>query len=58
MLLGALATPVWFKPGIVITVLMLFAVPLTGLAAHRRGLEPAHRGFSLATSNFLKTEAS
>ena len=37
MLLGALATPVWFKPGVVITVLMLFAVPLAGLAAHRLG---------------------
>jgi GT2 family glycosyltransferase len=37
MLLGAVATPVWFKPGIVITVLMLFAVPLAGLAAHRLG---------------------
>ncbi|MFZ0139912.1 MAG: glycosyltransferase [Aeromicrobium sp.] len=37
MLLGAVATPVWFRPGIVITVLMLFAVPLAGLAAHRLG---------------------
>ncbi|MGA9101518.1 glycosyltransferase family 2 protein [Aeromicrobium sp.] len=37
MLLGALATPVWFRPGLVITVLMLFAVPLAGLAAHRLG---------------------
>ena len=37
MLLGAVATPVWFKPGFVITVLMLFAVPLAGLAAHRLG---------------------
>ena len=37
MLLGAVATPVWFKPGIVITILMLFAVPLAGLAAHRLG---------------------
>ncbi len=37
MLLGALASPVWFKPGVVITVLMLFAVPLAGLAAHRLG---------------------
>ena len=37
MLLGAVATPVWFKPGIVISILMLFAVPLAGLAAHRLG---------------------
>ena len=37
MLLGAVATPVWFQPGVVVTVLMLFAVPLAGLAAHRLG---------------------
>ncbi len=37
MLLGALATPVWFSPGLVVTVLMLFAVPLAGLSAHRLG---------------------
>ena len=37
MLLGAVATPFWFQPGLVVTVLMLFAVPLAGLSAHRLG---------------------
>ena len=37
MLLGAVATPFWFHPGLVVTVLMLFAVPLAGLSAHRLG---------------------
>ncbi len=37
MLLAAVSTPVWFTPGVVVTVLMLFAVPLAGLSAHRLG---------------------
>jgi len=35
--LAAAATLVWFKPGIVVASLLLFAVPLAGLAAHRLG---------------------
>ncbi|MGZ5373782.1 MAG: hypothetical protein ACXWXC_06300, partial [Aeromicrobium sp.] len=35
--LAAAASPVWFKPGIVVATLMLFAVPLAGLTAHRLG---------------------
>ncbi len=31
------AIPVWFAPGVVISILMLFAVPLAGLTAHRLG---------------------
>lgn len=37
LLLAAVATPVWFNPGIVVAILMLFAVPLAGLSAHRLG---------------------
>jgi hypothetical protein len=37
MLLGAVSTPFWFQPGLVVTILMLFAVPLAGLSAHRLG---------------------
>lgn len=36
-LLAVVATPVWFGPGLVVTVLMLFSVPLAGLTAHRLG---------------------
>lgn len=35
--LALVSTPVWFAPGIVVTVLMLFAVPLAALTAHRLG---------------------
>ena len=35
--LALAATPVWFVPGVVVSILMLFAVPLAGLAAHRLG---------------------
>jgi GT2 family glycosyltransferase len=35
--LAVLATPLWFHPGLVVTVLMLFAVPLAALTAHRLG---------------------
>lgn len=35
--LAAVATPVWFHPGLVITVMMIFAVPLAALSAHRLG---------------------
>ena len=35
--LAAVATPVWFHPGLVVTVLILFAVPLAALTAHRLG---------------------
>jgi len=35
--LAILATPVWGVPGVVISALMIFAVPLAGLTAHRLG---------------------
>lgn len=35
--LAIVATPVWFAPGLVLSLLMLFAVPLAGLTAHRLG---------------------
>jgi len=35
--LAAASTLVWFKPGIVVASLLLFAVPLAGLTAHRLG---------------------
>ena len=35
--LAAAGTLVWFKPGIVVMSLLLFAVPLAGLSAHRLG---------------------
>ncbi len=43
--LAVVATPVWFRPDLVVTAVLLFAVPLAGLAAHRLGrrLSP-HRG--------------
>ncbi|MGJ9421141.1 glycosyltransferase [Aeromicrobium sp. CF3.5] len=37
LLLAVVATPVWFAPDLVVSTLMLFAVPLAGLAAHRLG---------------------
>ncbi len=37
LLLAAVATPFWFRPSAVVTFLMLFAVPLAGLTAHRLG---------------------
>ena len=35
--LAVLSTPVWFHPGLVITIVMLFSVPLAALTAHRFG---------------------
>jgi GT2 family glycosyltransferase len=35
--LAVVSTPVWFHPGLVVTVLMVFAVPLAALTAHRLG---------------------
>lgn len=35
--LAAVSTPVWFHPGLVVWALMLFAVPLAALTAHRLG---------------------
>lgn len=35
--LAVVATPVWFDPGLVVTVLLVFAVPLGALTAHRLG---------------------
>ncbi|KAA1378257.1 glycosyltransferase family 2 protein [Aeromicrobium fastidiosum] len=35
--LAVAATPVWFAPGLVVTLLMVFAVPLAALTAHRLG---------------------
>ncbi|WP_375002814.1 glycosyltransferase family 2 protein [Aeromicrobium sp. CTD01-1L150] len=47
-LLAAVATPVWFAPGLVVTVLMLLAVPLAGLSAHRLGrIISGHRGLRI-----------
>ncbi len=47
--LAALATPVWFHPGLVVWVLMVFAVPLAALTAHRLGrLLSPHRGIRIA----------
>ncbi len=37
LLLAVMATPVWFAPDLVVSVLLVFAVPLAGLAAHRLG---------------------
>ncbi len=37
LILAVVATPVWFAPDLVVSVLMVFAVPLAGLAAHRLG---------------------
>ena len=47
--LAALATPVWFHPGFVVSFLMLFAVPLAALTAHRLGrLLSPHRSVRIA----------
>ena len=35
--LAVIATPVWFHPGLVVTVVMVFSVPLAALTAHRLG---------------------
>lgn len=35
--MAAVSSFVWFRPGIVVTTILLFAVPLAGLAAHRLG---------------------
>lgn len=37
LLLAAIATPVWFRPDLVVLTVLLFAVPLAGLSAHRLG---------------------
>ncbi|HZK36432.1 MAG TPA: glycosyltransferase family 2 protein [Aeromicrobium sp.] len=37
LMLGAVATPVWFAPSLVITVLMLGVIPLAAMTAHRLG---------------------
>jgi len=43
--LAVVSTPVWFHPGLVITVLMVFSVPLAALTAHRLGRQiSSHRG--------------
>lgn len=43
--LAVVSTPVWFAPGLVVTVLMVFAVPLAALSAHRLGRQISpHRG--------------
>ncbi|MGA9716365.1 MAG: glycosyltransferase family 2 protein [Aeromicrobium sp.] len=43
--LAVVATPIWFRPDLVVTAVLIFAVPLAGVAAHRLGrrLSP-HRG--------------
>lgn len=35
--LAAVSTPVWFHPGLLITIVMVFSVPLAALTAHRFG---------------------
>ncbi|MET0449425.1 MAG: glycosyltransferase family 2 protein [Aeromicrobium sp.] len=35
--LAVVSTPVWFHPGLVVTVVMVFSVPLAALTAHRLG---------------------
>ncbi len=43
--LAVVATPVWFAPGLVVTALMVLAVPLAALTAHRLGRQISpHRG--------------
>ena len=43
--LAVVSTPVWFQPGLVVTVLMVFSVPLAALTAHRLGRQISpHRG--------------
>jgi GT2 family glycosyltransferase len=43
--LAVVATPFWYHPGLVLTVLMIFSVPLAALSAHRLGrLISPHRG--------------
>lgn len=37
LLLAVASTPVWFRPGLVVWALVLLAVPLAGLTAHRLG---------------------
>jgi len=45
MPLAVVASPVWFHPGLVVSAVMLFAVPLAALAAHRFGRQiTPHRG--------------
>ena len=47
--LAVVATPVWFHPGLVVWILMLFAVPLSALTAHRLGrLLSPHRAIRIA----------
>jgi hypothetical protein len=47
--LAVMATPVWFHPGIVVWVLMLLAVPLAALTAHRLGRQlSSHRVIRIA----------
>jgi GT2 family glycosyltransferase len=41
--LAVVATPVWFHPGLVVTILMVFAVPLAALTAHRLGRQITDR---------------
>jgi GT2 family glycosyltransferase len=45
MPLAVLSTPVWFHPGLVVTIVMLFSVPLAAVTAHRLGRQiTPHRG--------------
>ncbi len=42
--LAVLSTPVWFHPGLVVTLAMVFSVPLAALTAHRFGRQiSSHR---------------
>lgn len=41
--LAVAGTPVWFAPGLVVTVLLVFSVPLAALTAHRLGRLISHR---------------
>ncbi len=47
--LAVISTPVWFHPGLVVWIIMLLAVPLAALSAHRLGrLLSPHRGIRIA----------
>lgn len=47
--LSVIALPVWFHPGLVVSILMLFAVPFAALSAHRLGrLLSSHRAIRIA----------
>src|SRR5699024_6919550 len=49
LLLAVASIPLWFSPATLITLLMVFAVPMAGLTAHRFGRRlSTHRGVRIA----------